>query len=112
MIKRYGGADGIRDEKLLSSSLAQLRMKWGGKHLHATIFDKASAYGFHLCRNHPFIDGNKRIAFMTMYVFLFRNGWELDAEEKQAYAMIIELAEGKLTKKQLAQWLKANCTKR
>ena len=106
LLRRYGGRLGIRDRNLLASALAQPKMTAGGKFLHRTIFDKAAAYGYHLCRNHPFIDGNKRIAFVVMDMFLQRNGWELCASEWDAYATMIALASGKLTRSALAARLK------
>ena len=105
-IRRYGGHLGIRDHNLLESAIAQPRMTVGGKFAHKTIFEKAAAYGFHVCKNHPFVDGNKRVAFVGMYIFLQRNGWEITASEEEAYRIMIELAEGKYTKSKLASWLK------
>jgi death-on-curing protein len=81
-------------------------MTVGGKFAHKTAFDKAAAYGFHVCRNHPFIDGNKRVAFVLMDIFLQKNGWEIVAHEEEAYSLMIDLASGKLTKAQLSTWLK------
>ena len=106
LIRRYGGQAGIRDRGLLSSALAQPQTTSGGKFLHKTIFDKAAAYGFHVCRNHPFVDGNKRVAFVLMDIFLRRNGYELAACEDEAYVTMMALADGRLTKLQLAAWLK------
>jgi death-on-curing protein len=106
LIRRYGGQAGIRDRGLLSSALAQPQMTGGGKPLHKTVFDKAAAYGFHVCRNHPFVDGNKRVAFVLMDMFLRRNGYELTACEDEAYVIMMALADGRLTKRQLAAWLK------
>jgi death-on-curing protein len=107
-LKRYGGRPGIRDRSLLESALGQPKITVGGKFAHRTLFEKAAAYGFHLCRNHPFVDGNKRVAFVLMDIFLQKNGWEILAHEKEAYSMMIDLASGKLTKAQLASWLKAH----
>jgi len=106
LIRRYGGQTGIRDRGLLSSALVQPLMTGGGKFLHKTIFDKAAAYGFHVCRNHPFVDGNKRVAFVLMDIFLRRNGYELAACEDEAYVIMMALADGRLTKLQLTAWLK------
>ena len=106
LIRRYGGQTGIRDRGLLSSALVQPQMTGGGKFLHKTIFDKAAAYGFHVCRNHPFVDGNKRVAFVLMDIFLRRNGYELAAYEDEAYVIMMALADGRLTKLQLTAWLK------
>jgi death-on-curing protein len=106
LLQRYGGRPGVRDSKLLDSALAQAEMRVGGKFVHKTLFDKAAAYGFHICRNHPFVDGNKRVAFVLMDIFLQKNGWEIVAREEEAYSIMMELADGKTTNTQLAQWLK------
>ncbi|TAK58533.1 MAG: type II toxin-antitoxin system death-on-curing family toxin [Bacteroidetes bacterium] len=111
LVKRYGGQSGVRDKNLLLSALAQPGMTIGGKYLHKNIFEKAAAYGFHVCRNHPFIDGNKRIAFVLMDVFLQMNGWLLTASEEEAFSVMIALASGKCTKAELARWLKEHSSK-
>jgi death-on-curing protein len=111
LIRRYGGESGIRDKGLLASALAQAKMTGGGKYLHKSIFEKAAAYGFHVCRNHPFVDGNKRVAFILMVIFLECNGWELNASEEESYSAMIALADGKMTKPQLASWLKEQSSK-
>jgi death-on-curing protein len=79
--------------------------------VHRTIFEKAAAYGFHVCRNHHFVDGNKRVALVLMDIFLDRNGWTLSASMQDAYSMMIELAAGSITKPQLAAWLKKHSRK-
>lgn len=106
LIQRYGGLPGIRDANLLASALTQARMTAGGRYVHRALFEKAAAYGYHLCMNHPFVDGNKRVAFVLMDLFLQRNGWEIIAEEKEAYRMMMRLASGILGKAELAVWLK------
>jgi death-on-curing protein len=106
LLQRYGGRPGLRDRNLLESAPAQPKMTVGGTFAHKTVFDKAAAYGFHVCRNHPFIDGNKRVAFVLMDIFLQKNGWEIVAHEEEAYSLMIDLASGKLTKAQLSTWLK------
>jgi len=111
LIKRYGGTPGVRDRGLLASALAQPKMTAQKRFLHRTIFDKAAAYGYHVCRNHPFVDGNKRIAFVLMDVFLLKNGWKLDASEEEAYETMITLASRSLTKTDLSAWLKACSSK-
>ena len=111
LLKRYGGTLGIRDRGLLSSALAQPKMTAQKKVLHRTLFDKAAAYGFHMCRNHPFVDGNKRIAFVLLDMFLQENRWELQASEEEAYETMIRLASGDLAKNDLSAWLKSHSTK-
>lgn len=111
LIKRYGGTPGVRDRGLLASALAQPKMTAQKRFLHRTVFDKAAAYGYHVCRNHPFVDGNKRIAFVLMDIFLLKNGWNLDASEEEAYEAMIMLASGSLTKADVSAWLKAHSSK-
>jgi death-on-curing protein len=111
LLQRYGGQPGLRDRHLLESALAQPKTTVGGKYAHKTLFQKAAAYGFHVCMNHPFVDGNKRVAFALMDVFLQKNGWEIVAQEEEAYSAMMSLASGKLTKAQLATWLKAHSSR-
>jgi death-on-curing protein len=111
LLQRYGGRPGVREPNPLDSALAQPKMTAGGRFIHKTLFDKASAYGFHLCKNHPFVDGNKRVAFVLMDIFLQKNGWEIVASEEDAYSMMMSLASGKLTKVQLSRRLKDHSSK-
>lgn len=111
LLQRYGGRPGVRDPGLLDSALAQPKMTVGGKFVHRTLFDKAAAYGYHVCKNHSFVDGNKRVAFVLMDIFLQKNGWEIVAHEEEAYAKLMALASGKLTKAELASWLKEHSSK-
>jgi death-on-curing protein len=108
LIQTYGGRYGIRDEKLLDSALEQPKATYEGKYLHDTLMEMAAAYGYHLCNNHPFVDGNKRIALVAMDVFLQRNGFEIVASEKETYKIMVQLSSGKLSKKDLAKWLEKN----
>lgn len=111
LLQRYGGQPGLRDRNLLESALAQPMVTVSGKLAHKTIFDKAAAYGFHVCKNHPFIDGNKRVAFVLMDTFLQRNGWEIVAHEEDVYSIMIALSSSRLSKAQLASWLKKHSSK-
>lgn len=111
LLQRYGGQPGVRDLGLLDSALAQPKMTFGKKYVHKSIFDKAAAYGFHVCKNHPFIDGNKRVAFVLMDIFMQKNGWEIVSSEEEAYETMTNLASGKLTKPQLSNWLKEHSSK-
>jgi len=65
-LELYGGKKGIRDEHLLESALAQPEASFGGEYVHKDLFQMAAAYGYHLCQNHPFYDGNKRTALIAM----------------------------------------------
>lgn len=111
LLQRYGGQPGVRDIRLLDSALAQPKMTFGKKYVHKSIFDKTAAYGFHVCKNHPFIDGNKRVAFVLMDIFMQKNGWEIVSSEEEAYETMTNLASGKLTKSQLSNWLKDHSSK-
>ena len=108
LIETYGGTTGIRDEKLLDSALEQPKATYQSEYLHDNIYKMAAAYGYHLCNNHPFIDGNKRIALVAMDVFLQINGFEISTSEKDAYKIIIRLSKSELTKNELEEWLKNN----
>jgi death on curing protein len=97
-IVRYGGEPGTRDLGLLESALAVPAATFGGRFLHADIFEMAAAYLFHLVQNHPFIDGNKRVGAITAIVFLALNGYEFDAPVGSLYDFVMSLAQGEHTK--------------
>ena len=107
-VKTYGGKQGIRDEGLLESAHAQPQASFGGEYVYSNIFEMAAAYGFHICKNHPFFDGNKRTALVAIYTFLYVNGYRLQADKKGLYAVIIDLTNGKLEKEELAKFLEEN----
>ncbi|MGO9481166.1 MAG: type II toxin-antitoxin system death-on-curing family toxin [Candidatus Kryptoniota bacterium] len=111
LLQRYGGQPGLRDRNLLESALAQPRATVSRKFAHKTIFEKAAAYGYHLCKNHPFIDGNKRVAFVLMDTFLQRNGWEIVAHEEDVYSIMVAVSSSRLSKPQLASWLKGHSSR-
>lgn len=102
----HGGRAGIRDQALLESSLARPR------HLAAygdpDVCALAAAYAFGIARNHPFVDGNKRTAFLAAYVFLARNGRRLTAPEDAATWSMMALAAGDLDEEGFAHWLRDN----
>jgi len=105
-IRLYGGAYGVRDMSALDAALHMPQPQFGGEFLHTTIFEMAAAYGFHLCQNHPFLDGNKRAAGMAMFTFLQLNGLEPLASEPDYYAVMMSVASGQMSKEQLADWLR------
>jgi death-on-curing protein len=100
-IDQFGGSHGIRAQELLESALAQPQVTFGGEYLHSTIAAQAAAYLFHLCMNHPFIDGNKRTALATAIAFLKVNGYQLQLSQDQAYDLVIKIAEHKIDKDRL-----------
>lgn len=105
----HGGAEGVRDSGLLSSALARPKNLDGYE--MPSVFDLAAAYATGIVRDHPFVDGNKRTGFLAAYMFLALNGWELDAPEANAAAVILELAAGKVDEAQFSVWLKENSVK-
>lgn len=109
LIEDYGGMKGLRDEGLLDSALAQAKTTMFGEYLHQDVIEMAAAYGYRLCQDHPFIDGNKRIALVVTDTFLQVNGWELTADERAVFSLMLDLADDKINKAQLAQWLRENC---
>ncbi len=105
-IRRYGGAYGVRDPGLLSSALAMPSATFEGKYLHKDLFDQAAAYAFHLCQNHPFVDGNKRAALASALVFLSLNGIELEDPKEELYDLMISVAGKGTSKTEIAATLK------
>lgn len=97
-IERFGGTSGVRDEGLLESALAQPQATFGGEFLHATIYEQAAAYLYHLAMNHPFVDGNKRTAFAVMDTFLRVNGYTLILTNVDAYDLVLQVANGAIDK--------------
>jgi death-on-curing protein len=102
-IKRYGGGAGIRAIGLLQSALAQPEASFAGQWLHPTLFDMAAAHAFHLCQNHPFIDGNKRTALACALVFLELNDISLLDSLEMLGDTLLAVASGKMTKAELAE---------
>ena len=107
-LKRYGGKTGIRDHNLLLSAIAQPFSTFDGQYLHKTFSDKAGAYLFHICQNHPFIDGNKRTALVSALMFLAMNNCPFDFEETELEQLARSVAEGKIKKETVALFF-SNC---
>lgn len=106
VVELYGGSPGIRDEGLLASALAQAETSFDGHYLHGDVYEMAAAYCVHLAQNHPFIDGNKRVALAVMLVFLELNGRPLNVEPASLYAVMIAVASGSMSRAALAAWLR------
>ena len=111
-IDAFGGSHGIRDASLLDSALAMPRQSFEGNYVHEFPFEIAAAYLFHLCSNHPFADGNKRVALATCIVFLRMNGWNLIASDDATYATVMEVSQQTKSKEELADWLRHNVRER
>jgi death-on-curing protein len=104
-VQEHGGSLGLRDAALLESALNRPRNKHS-YNSDVSLVQLAAAYGFGIARNHPFVDGNKRVAFLAMYVFLRLNGLSIDADEPDVVATMLALAAGELDEDGLAVWLK------
>jgi death on curing protein len=109
-IRRYGGAAGLRDAALLSSAVATPRATFDGELLHGTLFERAAAYLYHLARNHPFVDGNKRTALAACLAFLWLNDHEVEAGEDELTDLVIGVAAGRVSKAQVAVFLEEHVT--
>ncbi len=105
-IEDQGGDPTIRDRGMLESAVATPAQQFGGQHLHEDIPAMASAYAFHICMNHPFVDGNKRAATAAMIAFLSDNGWSFDATADAAEPVILQLAAGSLNKPGFTDWVR------
>ena len=103
-IREHGGLAGVRDENALEAALARARQKWHYEP-DTSIVELAAAYGFGLSRGHPYRDGNKRVSFVVMVVFLELNGWRFTAVEADVVQAMVALAAGTLSEADLAVWL-------
>ena len=104
-IQAHGGSLGLRDRGLLESALQRPRNRYQYE-AQAELAPLAAAYGFGIAKNHPFVDGNKRVAFQAMYLFLGLNGLRIDASEEQVVGAILSLASGDLDELGLTTWLR------
>ena len=105
-LRRFGGAVGLRDDGALRSALDRPVNKWAYE--QASLAELAAAYAFGLAKNHAFVDGNKRIAFMAMMLFLRRNGIAFAPDPAQATAVILGLAAGEISETSLTRWIRDN----
>jgi death-on-curing protein len=106
LIREHGGLPGLRDEHALEAALARPRQRHAFEPA-TDLAELAAGYGHGLVVNRPFNDGNKRIAFVTMAVFLALNGRELEAPETEVVAVMLALAAGELDEEELAEWLRS-----
>ncbi len=112
IISQSGGTPGILNLNALESALAQPRMTFGGTDLYPAIPDKASALGFSLIENHPFVDGNKRTGHAAMEVFLVLNGFEIRAPVEEQEQIVLKVASGELERDKFTAWLKVHIVQR
>lgn len=105
LIDKTGGSQGVRDEGLLDSAVNVPFQRFESVELFPTIQQKAARLGYGLIKNHPFIDGNKRIGAHVMLIFLELNGIEISYTQKELYSIILEIADGKSELKDLTDWI-------
>jgi len=105
-IKHYGGLAGMRDINLLCSAVAMPYVSFSGDFLHKDVFEMAAAYAFHICQNHPFIDGNKRTALASALVFLELNGISIPDMQNTLYKSMMEISSGKMKKEDFTEILR------
>ncbi len=106
VIEEFGGDPGLRDRGLLESAVAMPQSTFGGKFLHIDLAEKAAAYHFHLCANHPFIDGNKRVAVAASEVFILANGCQLGASDDEIEEVTLGVAKGQAGKSEVIDFFK------
>jgi death-on-curing protein len=109
-INLFGGASGIRDLNLLLSAMGNVEATFGGVFLHQTIFEMAAAYLHGICRNHPFVDGNKRTALSAALTFLDANQIDIHAGENELVDLVMSVAEGKISKAGVTVFLEDHST--
>ena len=110
-VREHGGLIGIRDENALESALARAKQRWSYE-AGVDLPRLAADYAFGISSNHPFRDGNKRVAFVTAVTFLGLNGIEFEATDEDVVATMLTLASGKLSEKKLAEWFRERTKKR
>ena len=105
LIEMYGGEDGIRDEGMLDSAINSPFQTFDGKDIYPTLAEKASALGYQLAMDHPFVDGNKRMGAHAMLVFLALNGVRLSYTQDELAHIFYSIAESESTREDLRQWI-------
>jgi death-on-curing protein len=111
VLDEYGGSAGLRDQGLLESAVAVPAATFGGKFLHDGLPAMAAAYLFHLCKNHPFVDGNKRAALATAILFLYLNDHVLKAKNDSVERLTTGVADGSVSKEAATAFFKKHVQK-
>ncbi len=106
-IREHGGTPGVRDEGLLESALGRPQQKWAYAE-KPDLAALAAAYVFGLVKNHGYVDGNKRVAFMAAYIFLGTNGYDVEFDEADVASTIERKAAGSVSEVTLGKWFRKN----
>lgn len=112
VVEETGGTQGVRDEGLLRSALARPLASFGGQDLYPTVFEKAAALFESLTRNHPFLDGNKRVAWECLDLTLELNGYHLTSTHDENFNLVMRVIEHKVTVQDVADWLRTHSRKK
>lgn len=110
LIQKFGGLAGIRERGLLESAVAAPMMAVFGRELHKSVHDKAGAYLYHIARNHPFCDGNKRTASATALAFLRANGEDPHYEIEDLLKLVVSAAEGRVSSHEISNYFRKACS--
>lgn len=105
VIEETGGSPGLRDEGLLQSALARPQATFSGQDLYPTLFEKAAALAESIVRNHPFVDGNKRMAWECLDLTLEMSGYRITASTDQGFELMMRIIERRATVQDVAEWL-------
>lgn len=105
-IAHYGGTQGVRDPELLEAAVAMPKAGMRDRYLHADLFEMAAAYLYHIARNHPFVDGNKRTGLAAAVVFLEMNDTQFEASQDEVTALVEGVAAGAVPKARAADFLR------
>ena len=108
VLAQSGGGDGIRDLSALESAVSQPKASVGGADAYPSLHEKAAALGYSLCSNHPFVDGNKRVAHAAMETFLVLNHYEIRATTDDQERLMLGVASGQVRREELVSWLTEN----
>jgi death-on-curing protein len=108
VVAQSGGANGVRDIAGLQAALGQPLQTFAGEDLYPTIVDKAAAVGFFLCANHPFVDGNKRVAHAALEVTLVLNGLELHSALEEQERVMLAVAAGNMSRELFTEWVRSS----
>lgn len=105
-IARYEGIFGVRDINLLESAILQPQTMMFGQHVYEDIFQMGAAYCYHIIKNHPFVDGNKRMGILVALFFFYRNDVLIDADHDELYLLAVHTASSKINKEEIAHFFK------
>jgi len=109
-IRIHGGSPELRDRGLLESAVAMPAAQFGGQYLHDDLSAMAAAYLFHLCKNHPFVDGNKRVALASAETFLLLNQRLFAATNDELVDLTLNVADGTISKAELTDWIRVRAS--